>query len=226
MTAVETTVRLVRAADKAWSQKWRFFFAFLTAFYLSFSVLLTAGFVPDGDNTAEASDTPLVTLSSAPLSPNVSDAFMTASEEEPVKIEIPSIKLSATIANPETTDVEKLDQYLLKGAVRYPTSALLGQKDGNVILFGHSSYLPIVNNQAYKTFDGIQKLHAGDTITVYSSDRAYTYAVDTVTKEDSSSAALPLTVTGAHLTLSTCDSFAEKTDRFVVTAHLVSSAVL
>jgi LPXTG-site transpeptidase (sortase) family protein len=220
-----TAVRLVRAAQKAWSQKWRFFFVFLTVFYLSFSVLLTVDFVPDGDNTAEASETPLVTLSSVPLSPNAADAFA-AAQEEPVKIEIPSISLSATIANPETTDVEKLDQYLLKGAVRYPTSALLGQKDGNVILFGHSSYLPIVNNQAYKTFDGIQKLHAGDSITVYSSDRAYTYAVDTVTKEDSNSAALPLTVSGAHLTLSTCDSFAEKTDRFVVTAHLVSSAAL
>jgi LPXTG-site transpeptidase (sortase) family protein len=224
MTAVHMTVRLVRAVQNAWSQKWRFFFVFLTAFYLSFSVLLALDFVPDGKN-AEASDTPLVTLSSAPLSPNVADAFAT-SAEKPVKIEIPSISLSATIANPETTDVEKLDQYLLKGAVRYPTSALLGEKDGNVILFGHSSYLPIVNNLAYKTFDGIQKLHAGDSITVYSSDRAYTYSVDTVTKEDSTSTALPLSVTGAHLTLSTCDSFAEKTDRFVVTAHLVSSAAL
>ena len=101
--------------------------------------------------------------------------------ELPTKIEIPKINLSATIANPTTTDIDVLDKDLLSGAVRYPTSARLGET-GNVVLFGHSSYLPIVGNQAYKTFDGIQKLVAGDTITVYSSDMAYTYQVESVPK--------------------------------------------
>jgi LPXTG-site transpeptidase (sortase) family protein len=118
-----------------------------------------------------------------------------------------------------------LDGDLLTGAVHYPTSAELGE-DGNVVLFGHSSYLPIVKNQAYKTFDGIQKLAVGDLVTVYSSTTAYTYAVRTVAKESANDAIIPLTVDGRVLTLSTCNSFGEKTDRFVVTADFVGSEAI
>ena len=92
------------------------------------------------------------------------------------------------------------------------------------MIFGHSSYLPIVNNKAYKTFDGIQKLSAGDRITVYSSGAAYTYAVRTVEKKSAAADdGIPLTVAGKVLTLATCDSFGEKSDRFVVTADFVES---
>jgi len=143
--------------------------------------------------------------------------------ELPTKIEIQAIGLSATIANPATTDTAALDRALLKGAVRFPTSAKLGE-NGNVVLFGHSSYLPIVGNQAYKTFNGIQKLAVGDAITVYSSDAAYTYSVKSVAKESANgNSAIPLSVIGKMLTLVTCNSFAEKTDRFVVVADFVES---
>jgi len=145
--------------------------------------------------------------------------------EEPVKVEIPSLKLSVTIANPTTTDVKALDALLLKGAVRYPTSAKLGE-NGNVVLFGHSSYLPIVGNQAYKAFNGIQKLKQGDTVTVYSSGTAYTYAVRTMRKESANDAVIQLSVTGRVLTLATCDSFGAKSDRFVVTADFVESHLI
>jgi len=120
------------------------------------------------------------------------------------------------------TDIVTLDKELLKGAVRYPTSALLGET-GNVVLFGHSSYLPVVRNQAYKAFNGIQKLAAGDIITVYSSTATYSYRVKSVTKESANDAGIPLSVTGRVLTLSTCDSFGEKSDRFVVVADFVES---
>jgi sortase (surface protein transpeptidase) len=60
-------------------------------------------------------------------------------------------------------------------------------------------------------------------ITVSSSDLTYEYSVDTVSQENANSAAIPLTVSGSELTLSTCDSFATKSDRFVVTATLVDS---
>jgi len=227
MHSVQTAARLVRAVQNAWRERWSFLIVFLVVFFLSFSSLLALDLVPTDDSdsssttpTVTLTRSPLIAASDSPLSPNALDAF--GSGEQPVKIEIPSIKLSASVSNPDTTDVNTLDGYLLKGAVRYPSSALLGE-NGNVVLFGHSSYLPIVNNLAYKTFDGIQKLKAGDTITVSSSDRAYTYAVDTVEKESADSAAIPLDVTGAKLTLSTCDSFGEKSDRFVVTATLVES---
>jgi LPXTG-site transpeptidase (sortase) family protein len=212
MAFARTAARLVKAVQKAFTRKWTFLGAFVLVFAVSFTVLSKADLLPDASK-ANASQ-PIATTT-------VAHAAVTA-PELPVKIVIPTINLSATIANPATTDSEVLDTALLKGAVRYPTSAKLGEQ-GNVILFGHSSYLPVVYNQAYKTFDGIQKLHTGDTITVYSSGTSYDYAVDTVTKEDANSAAIPLTVSGSVLTLSTCNSFATKSDRFVVTAHLVDS---
>lgn len=225
MTLVTGAIRLIRAAKKTYARKWTFLAAFIVVFFASLIVLGKLDLLPDASKAgATVADAPTVTVSASPLVA-AAGAALPAAGELPTKIEIPSIKLSANIANPETTDLEVLDNDLLKGAVRYPTSAKLGEQ-GNVIIFGHSSYLPIVNNQAYKTFDGIQKLHQGDTITVYSSGTAYDYAVDTVTKEDANSAAIPLAVSGQELTLSTCDSFDTKSDRFVVTAHLVGSHLL
>ncbi len=143
--------------------------------------------------------------------------------EVPVKIEIPSINLSASIVNPDTTNIATLDKELLKGAVRYPTSAKLGEA-GNVVLFGHSSYLPIVGNPAYKTFNSIQKLKAGDMITVLAEQTVYTYAVKSVSKESvDDNKPVPLSVSGKQLTLVTCNSFATKSDRFVVIADFVES---
>jgi LPXTG-site transpeptidase (sortase) family protein len=92
-----------------------------------------------------------------------------------------------------------------------------------VVLFGHSSYLPIVGNQAYKTFNSIQKLVTGDVVIVSSSGTAYTYRVTSVSKESTVDAVIPLVVTGRVLTLSTCNSFASKSDRFVVVAEFVES---
>ena len=92
-----------------------------------------------------------------------------------------------------------------------------------MVIFGHSSYLPVVNNPSFKALNGIQKLHEGDTIAVSSSGTTYTYAVRTVSKEDADSAGIPLVVSGKVLTLATCDSFGTKSDRFVVVADFVES---
>jgi LPXTG-site transpeptidase (sortase) family protein len=219
---VHITARLVRAARDAYARKWTFLGVFVLAFYGSVFTLGALDLLPN-----PSVETPVAAVSdSATTSPLVAAVIsapaVPASAETPVKLEIPSIGLSTSVADPVTTDISSLDALLLNGAVRYPTSALLGEA-GNVVIFGHSSYLPIVKNQAYKTFDGIQKLKAGDTITVYSADAAYTYAVRGVEKESATSAAIPLSVSGQVLTLSTCDSFGAKTDRFVVTADFVSS---
>ena len=212
---ITATVKLVRAFQKAYARKWSFLVVFLLVFFVSFSTLVTLDLVPDAPKPA-VDTTPKVTLSAAAI-----EAAKPA-PEEPIKLDIPSIKLSTNIENPTTTDIDALDAELLKGAVRYPTSAELGQ-NGNVILFGHSSYLPVVHNQAYKLFDGIQNLHVGDEIMVTSETAQYVYKVETVTKEDANSAAIPLSVGEPTLTLSTCDSFATKSDRFIVVATLVGS---
>jgi LPXTG-site transpeptidase (sortase) family protein len=142
--------------------------------------------------------------------------------EAPVRVVAPAIGMNVTVSNPSSTNVDVLDTALLKGAVRYPTSAMLGV-NGTVLLFGHSSYLPIVHNQNYKAFDGIQNLKKGETISVYSGANEYRYAVSEVRVADATEDVVELSATGKHLILVTCDSFTKKTNRFVVTADLVGT---
>ena len=99
-------------------------------------------------------------------------------------------------------------------------------QEGTVLLFGHSSYLPIVHNQSYKAFDGIQNLKTGDIISVFSNNHEYRYSVVGVKLADASQDVIELPQTGKHLTLVTCDSFASKSNRFVVTADLVGTYTL
>ena len=199
--------------SRVFARKYTFVAAFTLVFSISFSVLQAYDLVPE-EIVKEPEARERLTAS---VAETVKEA-----PELPVRIEIPEINLTADIENPSETNVAVLEQALMKGAVRYPTSAKLGE-EGNVILFGHSSYLPVVNNKAFKIFNEIQKLEKGDTITVYGTETAYVYEVETVKEEDANSAAIPLTVGEPTLTLSTCDSFGKKTDRFVVTAKLVGS---
>jgi len=212
---IDITVRLVEAGRQAYARKWSFLVVFVVVFLGNVLILAESGLLPEMRST--------LAVAAAVVASTVTESKSVVVSELPMKIEIEKIGLMATIANPETTAVEVLDEDLLKGAVRYPTSAKLGEA-GNVVLFGHSSYLPVVGNQAYKTFNGIQKLVAGDTVTVYSAGVAYTYRVRGVAKESAASnAGISLEATGRILTLSTCNSFGAKSDRFVVTADFVES---
>ncbi len=212
---VTIVARLIRAGQKAYTKKWSFLAVFAFVFLASTFVLAQLDLLPEPAKAPSAS-----AVSSQPAA--VADMPALEVPELPTKITIPAIGLSAAISNPTTTNVGTLDADLLKGAVRYPTSAELGEQ-GNVVLFGHSSYLLIPGDDAYKTFDGIQKLKAGDTITVSSLTQEYTYRVRSVSKENTSDGVIPLSVSGRVLTLSTCNSFATKSDRFVVVADFVES---
>lgn len=214
MAAVMQTVKVLRALGRAWSRKWSFLAVFLGTFFVSFSVLAAFDLVPEAPaKVAEDTTVPASALSASAV---------LAAPENAVRVEIPAIDLNVSIENPESTSVAILDDALTRGAVRYPTSAKLGE-EGNVILFGHSSYLPIVNNSAFKAFNDIQKLKEGDRITVYGEAQAYVYAVTSVASADAEEAAIPLSGEGHTLTLATCDSFGKKTDRFIVTADLVET---
>ena len=219
---ITITARLIRAGQRMYTKKWSFFGVFVLVFFVCVSILAHFDLLPSTPSEVLAKEDSNA-LDTTVQTPEVTLGISSQTVSElPTKITIPAIGLSATIANPATTDSAVLDQALLSGAVRYPTSAKLGEI-GNVVLFGHSSYLPIVGNQAYKTFNGIQKLKAGDSVIVASSDTAYTYVVRSVTKESIDDAVIPLMVTGRVLTLSTCDSFTVKTDRFIVVADFVES---
>jgi LPXTG-site transpeptidase (sortase) family protein len=248
MNAAKTTASLIKGTQNAYSRKWSFLVVFLLILFVTVQVCMATGFIPDAttDSSGTATSTSTVDNSSLMVGPlaaitssnNTSSnaAASTGSSadvsgalnmngELPTKVVISKIGVSAVVANPATTNVDTLDNYLLSGAARYPTSATLDQQ-GNVILFGHSSYLPVVINQHYKTFDGIQNLKNGDLITVYSNTHVFTYSVTNVQQQNATTDAIPLTTVGHTLTLATCDSFATKSDRFVVTATLVSSSPL
>jgi len=216
-TSVKTAVRLARASQAAYTRKWSFLAVFVLVLFTSVGTASHYDVLPDPSTKPVVAIDPKA-LAAAPV-------LAQTAPELPTKIEIPAIGLSQKVGNPDTTDVAKLDNALLTGPVRYPSSSKLGE-EGNVIIFGHSSYLPIVHNQAFKAFDGIQKLKAGDLITVTGQGHVYTYAVESVETEDASVDAIPLSVAGSKLTLATCDSFGEKSSRFVVTATLVGTTSL
>jgi LPXTG-site transpeptidase (sortase) family protein len=207
---VQAVAWLVRAAQKALTKKWAYLAVFFIVFIVSIALLGALDLLPEPEPPKLVAEAPIVS------------AAETEVAEEPTRIEIPKVGVKVSVANPTSTDVKVLDTALLKGAVRYPSSSNLGEA-GNVIIFGHSSYLPVVHNPAFKAFDGIQDLSKDDEIMVYGTDRVYIYAVDTVAKMDANAAAIPLAVEGKLLTLATCDSFGTKSSRFVVTAHLVGS---
>lgn len=164
---------------------------------------------PPGQISERSSDVPVA-----------ASAVPRGSGEQPVQVRVADIKLDVGISNPDSTDVDVLDEALLKGAVRYPTSGLLGEQ-GTVLLFGHSSYLPIVHNQNYKAFDGIQNLKPGQTVSVFSARHEYRYAVTGVRQANvEAGAVVELPQDGQYLTLVTCDSFKGKADRFIVSAKL------
>jgi LPXTG-site transpeptidase (sortase) family protein len=197
------------------AKKWSFFAIFVLVFVATYGSLATLNVEPNGPSISEVrADT---------IGGPVSGAGAVVPSEFPNKITIPKLNLETRVANPTTAAPAVLDAELLKGAVRYPTSGLLGTTGSNVVIFAHSSYLPIVHNQAYKAFDGIQNLVQGDKIYVTGTNRIYVYAVETVAQADAKKAGIPLSVEGNKLTLITCDSFATKSDRFVVIAALVES---
>ena len=168
-----------------------------------------------------------VAILGAPLTPSaVTKADTAAAEVEaqgeiPLRIKISSVGIDASIGNPESANVGVLDAALAKGAVRYPDSGLPG--DGqNVFLFGHSSFLPQVNNVAYRTFNRLEKAKIGDLIEIDSETTTFRYAVSSITKAEAEAALVDLG-NDNKLILSTCNSFGSKEERFIVIADFVDS---
>lgn len=194
----------------------RFVLAFVAVFILSFAFLTSVGATPDPIHPQVLHEP----VTDVPT--NTVPTEVPASPEMPLRVVAKDINMDVVVSNPVSTDIEVLDQALLKGAVRYPTSSQLGV-DGTVLLFGHSSYLPVVHNQAYKAFNGIQNLKPGAIIHVYSSTTDYQYRVVGVAVANANQDSISLDPQGKHLTLVTCDSFATKSSRFIVTTDFVGA---
>ncbi len=189
--------------------------AFLVIFFVTYGFLSIVGATPEPVKTVEeVRGSTNVATQPRPVATDV--------KELPVRVVVEKIGVDASIANPQSTDLQVLDNALKSGAARYPTSAVLGE-EGTVVLFGHSTYLPIVHNQTYKTFTGVQTLKKGEFISVYSATREYRYAVTSVRVANAEEDVVELAQHGKHLVVVTCDSFSKKTSRFIVSAELVGT---
>jgi sortase (surface protein transpeptidase) len=137
----------------------------------------------------------------------------------PKRIIIPALGTDSPINNPESKNIDILDRSLQNGVVRYPSSGMLGQKT-NMLLFGHSSYLPVVKNENYKALNGLDDLEEGDEILLFSASHKFIYKIKSVEKSNSQNALVVFESDRRELTISTCDSFGNLEDRFVAKAEL------
>lgn len=229
-----------------------FFAAVIVFFVLSLSAADSIGFVPDYiDGVPAQSEAVVVPDTTTPDAvaltdlPQLGDDMLMLDSEghllpprgtglvlvntraqNPVRITIGTIGLDLQIQNPSTKDVNALDALLSNGPARYVDSAKLGES-GNMIIFAHSSHLPVIHNQMYKAFNRIPELSAGDTITLTGADGTrYLYSVNSVTKVDvNDNVSISLAKnSGTKLTLVTCDTLSGKSARFVLDADFIGTA--
>lgn len=155
-------------------------------------------------------------------------SLASAEYEKPIKIIIDGADVSSDVLNPASTDMAVLDEAILHGAARFPTTSLLGE-NGTMLVFGHSSYRPKIRNPAYRTFDGIEHLSAGSIVHVYSATADYQYTVRGIKRmnaDDASANTIPLPDDKPYLVIVTCDTLTSTSSRFVLTADFVKKTAL
>lgn len=201
--------------ERVTGKPWAFLTVFLITFFLVSVFLFVIDFVPEPITVDDPDSNSASAISAVENYPS----------EKPVRIVAPEIGLDTRIENPDSTDIQALDDALLKGAVRYPQSAFLGD-NATLYLFGHQSGLPVVKNKAFKAFNNLQNLEIGDEITVYSDTAAYTYLVTSIEMVKNTEALIPLESGKRKLTLSTCNSFGQKEDRIIVNTDFLSRVAI
>jgi LPXTG-site transpeptidase (sortase) family protein len=190
-------------------------FAFLITFAICFG--LTYAFLAAVDSLPNPPEGEALEATHEP-----EQAPDTTSPELPVRVVQKDIGLDSKVLNPTSTDIDTLNKAVDEAAMRWPTSGRLGE-NGTVLLFGHSSHLPIVRNQAYKTFNSIEKLKKGQIVSVYSRAVEYRYSVTGVRLADATEDVVELPSDKKYLILVTCDNFGVKSDRYIVTADYVGA---
>lgn len=200
---------------------------FLAIFTLTYTVLYVSGFVPN-EIEEDSKQTFLDDLREVALN-NVSNYNNEVSDtnysiEDPQRIVIPGTSIDIIVQNPLTKDPVLLDEYLKKGVVRYPDSGHLGK--GNMLLFGHSSNWEVVKNKAYRSLNGIEKLKQGDSVYIDSDNYRYVYKVDNVKLAKADEVLVDFSRKANMVTLSTCNTFGAKQDRYVAEALFDHKEVL
>jgi LPXTG-site transpeptidase (sortase) family protein len=137
----------------------------------------------------------------------------------PARLTIPSIEVDTDVVIPRSASAEVLDNDLTQGPVYYPGSGTINS--GNMFIFGHSTGYKVVINKAYKVFNDIKTLNKGDVIYVESEGKKFSYKVRSVDKVDKNETLVTFDTKAHLLTISTCNSFGAKSDRYVVVAEFV-----
>lgn len=192
----------------------KFITLWLVIFVAIFIILSILGLVPEEEMKETVNNEEVITLS------DLEAKLASISPSLPKKVVINRVNIEVDILNPESTDIKVLDNALESGAVRYPNSGLLGEKT-NILLFGHSSHLPVVRNSNYKAFNNLEKLKVGDKVSLFSDTHEFIYTVNDVSEADAENALVVFESNKREITLSTCNNFGDLSDRFVVKADLV-----
>lgn len=180
------------------------------------TISLSAGVVQATSTQVVAAGQKLPPVKSAPL------AAAPVNGALPVHIVIPKIGVDAMVLNPTSYSVAAMDNALLSGAVRYPGSGTL--TDGKtVFIFGHNTRLRVVKNQAFKTFNNLKDLVAGDEVRVDSKTHAYVYRVRDIQLTTADAGVVALEQGARNLVLVTCNTFGAKEERYIVRADFVES---
>lgn len=190
-----------------------FFSCFAIIFFVSYGLLYSVDFVPEQVTSPTLSEGSQTTV----IEEDVVGGEMEPLSDHPVRIIADVIGLDATIVNPDSRDISALDEALRRGVVHYPGSGNL-EDHSNMFLFGHSSFLPNVQNEWYRVFNNLSRLSPGDIIRVETDGYEYRYVVSSVQLVDADEALVEISTRKKKLTLSTCNSFGAKSERFVVEA--------
>lgn len=201
--------------------RFTFVLSVIVVFTLSLSVLYALGFIPEELLHIDGETVPRGVEHIEREDSVKNNAVHTTATEEPVRVVIASIGVDTPVLNPQTRNISELDEYLKQGTVRYPGSGLLGE--GNMFIFGHSTGIRVVNNQAYKAFNNLGSLKVGDMIEVESTSKRYKYQVRNVYLANEDEVLVDFRGTEPMLTLSTCNTFGKKQERYVVEASYLGA---
>lgn len=129
-------------------------------------------------------------------------------------ISIPAIKIDNAI-------VSTIDTDLGKHLVNYQGTGIPG-KNGNAVIFGHSTLPQLFNPKDYKTiFTNVYKLKNGDTVYAILNGVTYTYKIFKMTVVDpTDTSALIQDYDDSYLTLVTCTPPGTIWKRLIVKARL------
>ncbi len=129
-------------------------------------------------------------------------------------ISIPKINIKEAIVSTVDTD-------LAKHLINYPGTGIPG-KNGNAVIFGHSTLPQLFNPKDYKTiFANVYKLKNGDMIYVIINNITYSYKIyKTVVVEPTDTSAFIQDYSNSYITLVTCTPPGTVWKRLLIKARL------